>query len=80
MSEARRVVSDPDKTEGLTPEEHAFILGEAVRLETIPNDIRVWDRHLFFKCTTALQARRLMRIYDELNLVNVDECNSRQIV
>lgn len=72
MSEARRVASDADKIEGLTPEEHAFILGEAVRLETIRNDIRVWDRCLFSKCTTDLQAWCLMRIYDKLNLVNVD--------
>lgn len=72
MSEAKRVTSDPNKIEGLTPEEHAFILDEAVRLETIPNDIRVWDRYLFSKCTTVLQAWCLMQIYDRLNWVNVD--------
>lgn len=73
MSEAKRVASDPDKMEGrLTPQEHAFILDEAVRLETIPNDIRVWDRYLFSKCATVLQAWCLVQIYDRLKMVNAD--------
>ena len=66
------MVSGPNTIEELTPEKYAFMIDQAVGFETIPNDIRVWDRYLFSKCTTAVQAWRLVQIYVMLKMVNVD--------
>jgi hypothetical protein len=63
MFEAKRVASDTDKIEGITPEERALIPDEAVGLEIIPNDTRVWDRYLCSKCATALQVWCIVQIY-----------------
>lgn len=66
MSKAKRTVED------LTPEDYASMLNEAVELETVPNDIRVWDRYLFSKCNTPDQAWSLVRIYAMLKEEGVD--------
>ncbi|EEA27883.1 hypothetical protein TMatcc_003816 [Talaromyces marneffei ATCC 18224] len=75
MSQAAGVAFDPTSNqivEDLTDAEYGFLLNQAIGLETIPNDIRVWDRYLFSKCTTAIQAWCLVQIYVILRMLKVD--------
>ena len=80
MSKAKGLVEE------LTLKEYASIHNQAVELETVPNDIRVWDRYLYSKCDTPDEAWSLVQVYALLKKKGVDSetalewCDHRNFV